>query len=208
MKNHRTVRYNIQIFCKRRNDSLELYLLGFQIWVYVDSIIQTVISLWFLYESWWYFLHLHQSWKLSLLNWSKFTIGQAETLQCIYCLWCQVTDLILTAKYLDLSCFAYSLFQDCCSFKWSFSKIPFCLLFNCPAGCVIIVLQKMCQSDWCPCVMVQSCPRCPLTGWQLFFCGSWILWCSPSSPVPGTGPDLLMLARLSNVNYTLFVLTG
>ena len=85
---------------------------------------------------------------------------------------------------------------------------PFCLLFNCPAGCVIIVLQKMCQSDWCPCVMVQSCPRCPLTGWQLFFCGSWILWCSPSSPVPGTGPDLLMLARLSNVNYTLFVLTG
>lgn len=131
MKNHRTVRYNIQIFCKRRNDSLELYLLGFQIWVYVDSIIQTVISLWFLYESWWYFLHLHQSWKLSLLNWSKFTIGQAETLQCIYCLWCQVTDLILTAKYLDLSCFAYSLFQDCCSFKWSFSKIPFCLLFNC-----------------------------------------------------------------------------
>lgn len=131
MKNHRTVRYNIQIFCKRRNDSLELYLLGFQIWVYVDSIIQTVISLWFLYGSWWYFHHLHQSWKLSLLNWSKFTIGQAETLQCIYCLWCQVTDLILTAKYLDLSCFAYSLFQDCCSFKWSFSKIPFCLLFNC-----------------------------------------------------------------------------
>ena len=100
MKNHRTVRYNIQIFCKRRNDSLELYLLGFQIWVYVDSIIQTVISLWFLYESWWYFLHLHQSWKLSLLNWSKFTIGQAETLQCIYCLWCQVTDLILTANTL------------------------------------------------------------------------------------------------------------
>lgn len=131
MKNHRTVRYNIQIFCKRRNDSLELYLLGFQIWVYVDSIIQTVISLWFLYGSWWYFHHLHQSWKLSLLNWCKFTIGQAETLQCIYCLWCQVTDLILTAKYLDLSCFAYSLFQDCCSFKWSFSKIPFCLLFNC-----------------------------------------------------------------------------